>query len=77
MLPRCRNLERKFIVLHVALLGNVMAGKIQIFDAFYIPKDLRIFFIFRGTFLGKNVIVIINYILMSKGDFFRSVGRFS
>ena len=54
-----------------------MAGKIQIFDAFYIPKDLRIFFIFRGTFLGKNVIVIINYILMSKGDFFRSVGRFS
>lgn len=55
--------------IHVALLGNVMAGKIQIFDAFYIPKDLRIFFIFRGTFLGKNVLVIINYILMSKGDF--------
>lgn len=45
-----------------------MAEKIQIFDAFYIPKDLRIFFIFGGTFLGKNVTVIINYILMSKGD---------
>ena len=54
--------------MHVTLLGKVMAEKIQIFDAFYIPKDLRIFFIFGGTFLGKNVIVIINYILMSKGD---------
>lgn len=60
---------KKIQVLHVTLLGKVMAEKIQIFDAFYIPKDLRIFFIFGGTFLGKNVIVIINYILMSKRDF--------
>lgn len=31
-------------------------------------KISEYFFIFGGTFLGKNVIVIINYILMSKGD---------
>lgn len=50
MLPRCRNLERKIQVLHVALLGNVMAGKIQIFDTFYIPIDLRIFLYLEEPF---------------------------
>lgn len=41
---------KKIQVLHVALLGNVMAGKIQIFDAFYIPIDLRIFLYLEEPF---------------------------
>ena len=44
-------------------------GKFKPLMHFIYQKISEYFFIFRGTFLGKNVIVIINYILMSKGDF--------